>query len=164
MRKIKPFKVFKHPTLGYQSVKIGFSWPGLFFSGIWLLTKKLWGYAFVFLSISIFLSFMEAAFEKEESLAGMVLVLWLEIGVYIFVGVKGNEWRAANLQKRGFELIDTVQAETPMQQSQKSKKSEVRINYCYRFWALYYAKGHKGQIPLSLFQDDFPLHLQENMF
>jgi len=43
----------------------------------------------------------------------MVLVLWLEIGIYIFVGAKGNEWCAANLQKRGFELIDTVQAETP---------------------------------------------------
>lgn len=46
-------------------------------------------------------------------MAGMVLVLWLEIGLYIFVGAKGNEWRAANLQKRGFALIDTVQAETP---------------------------------------------------
>ena len=46
-------------------------------------------------------------------MAGMVLVLWLEIGIYIFVGAKGNEWRVINLQKRGFELIDTVQAETP---------------------------------------------------
>ncbi len=110
---MKTFKVFKHTTLGYQAVKIGFSWPGLFFSGIWLLVKRLWGYAFVFLSIAILLSFMEAAFEKEESIAGMVLVLWLEIGVYIFVGAKGNEWRVTNLQKRGFELIDTVQAETP---------------------------------------------------
>jgi len=42
-----------------------------------------------------------------------VLVLWLEIGIYIFAGAKGNEWRADNLLKRGFELIDTVQAETP---------------------------------------------------
>ncbi|MCJ7482497.1 MAG: DUF2628 domain-containing protein [Thermodesulfovibrionales bacterium] len=113
MEKIKTFKVFKHPTLGYQAVKVGFSWPGLFFSGIWLLLKQLWGYAFVFLSITLLLSFIEAGFEKEESIAGMVLVLWLEIGIYIFVGAKGNEWRAANLQKRGFELIDTVQAETP---------------------------------------------------
>lgn len=56
---------------------------------------------------------MEAGFEKEGNIAGMVLVLWLQIGLYIFVGVKGNEWCAANLQKRGFDLIDTVQAETP---------------------------------------------------
>jgi Protein of unknown function (DUF2628) len=94
-------------------VKVGFSWQGLFFSGIWLLVKKLWRHAFVFLSLSLLLSFMEAGFEQEKSIAGMVLVLWLEIGLYIFVGVKGNQWWATNLQKRGFELIDTVQAETP---------------------------------------------------
>ena len=94
-------------------MKVGFSWPGLFFSGIWLLLKQLWGYAFVFLSITLLLSFIEAGFEKEESIAGVVLVLWLEIGIYIFAGAKGNEWRADNLLKRGFELIDTVQAETP---------------------------------------------------
>jgi hypothetical protein len=92
---------------------VGFSWPGLFFSGIWLLLKQLWGYAFVFLSITLLLSFVEAGFEKEESIAGMVLVFWLEIGIYIFVGSKGNEWRSDNLQKRGFKLIDIVQAEIP---------------------------------------------------
>jgi hypothetical protein len=94
-------------------VKVGFSWPGLFFSGIWLLVKRLWGHTLLFLSLTLLLSFLEASFEKEESMAGMVLVLWLEIGIYIFVGAKGNEWRVINLQKRGFELIDTLQAETP---------------------------------------------------
>ena len=94
-------------------MKVGFSWPGLFFSGIWLLVKRLWGHTLLFLSLTLLLSFLEASFEKEESMAGMVLVLWLEIGIYIFVGAKGNEWRVINLQKRGFELIDTVQAETP---------------------------------------------------
>jgi hypothetical protein len=113
LKRIKTFKVFKHPVLGYQAVKVGFSWPGLFFSGIWLLLKQLWGYAFVFLSITLLLSFVEAGFEKEESIAGMVLVFWLEIGIYIFVGSKGNEWRSDNLQKRGFKLIDIVQAEIP---------------------------------------------------
>jgi hypothetical protein len=32
-------------------------------------------------------------------------------GLYIFVGFKGNEWRESNLQKRGFELVETLQAE-----------------------------------------------------
>lgn len=113
MKKINTFKVFKHPTLGYQAVKVGFSWPGLFFSGIWLLFKRLWGYAFIFFMISVVLSFIEAGFEKQKSLAGIVLVLWLEIGVYIFVGVKGNEWCVSNLQKRGFHLVETLHAETP---------------------------------------------------
>ena len=111
--KLKTFRVFQHNVFGYQAVKVGFSWPGLFFSGIWLLLKRLWGHALVFLSITIVLSFIETGFEKDQNIAGMVIVLWLEIGMYIFVGVKGNDWHAANLQKRGFELVNTVEAETP---------------------------------------------------
>ncbi len=110
---IKTFKVFKHSTLGYRAVKVGFSWPGLFFSGIWLLVKRLWGHALVFLSLTLLLSFLEVSFEQEENTAGRVLIIWLEIGLYIFVGSKGNEWSAVNLEKRGFEFIETVEAETP---------------------------------------------------
>ncbi len=28
--KMKTFKVYKHPTLGYDTVKVGFSWPVFF--------------------------------------------------------------------------------------------------------------------------------------
>lgn len=113
IHKKKPFKVFKHPASGYQAVKVGFSWPGLFFSGIWLLLKRLWGHALIFLSITLVFSYIETGFEKEENVFGMVLILWLEIGLYIIVGVKGNEWYAESLQKREFELIGIVEAETP---------------------------------------------------
>jgi hypothetical protein len=113
LKKIKTFKIYKHPVFGYQAVKVGFSWPGLFFSGIWLLLKRLWWYALAFFLISFVLSFMETGFEQQENIAGIVLVLWLQIGMYIFVGVKGNEWNEANLRKRGFDMVDTVQAETP---------------------------------------------------
>jgi len=41
------------------------------------------------------------------------MVLLLELGVYIFVGINGNEWYMTNLKQRGFEHIDTLQAETP---------------------------------------------------
>lgn len=67
----------------------------------------------VFLSLTLLLSFLEVSFEQEENTAGRVLIIWLEIGLYIFVGSKGNEWSAANLEKRGFEFIETVEAETP---------------------------------------------------
>jgi hypothetical protein len=113
LKKIKTFKIFQHPVFGYQAVKVGFSWPGLFFSGIWLLLKRLWWHALVFFLISFLLSFMEAGFEQEENITGLVLVLWLQIGMYILVGVKGNEWNENGLRKRGFVLVDTVQAETP---------------------------------------------------
>lgn len=113
IQKNRTFKVFRHPVSGYQAVKVGFSWPGLFFSGIWLLLKRLWWHAAVFLSITVLLSFIEAGFKKEDNMAGMILILWLEIGLYIIVGVKGNEWFANSLQKREFELVGIVEAKSP---------------------------------------------------
>lgn len=107
---MKIFKVFKHPTLGFRAVKVGFSWPGFLFSVIWLLIKKLWEHALIVISIFILLTLIEMFFDNAQT---SVMVLLLEFGVYIFVGVNCNEWRVINLQEHGFELIDTLQAKTP---------------------------------------------------
>jgi hypothetical protein len=50
---MKTFKVFRHPTLGFQAVKEGFSWPGFFFGPIWAFAKKLWGYAFLITATAV---------------------------------------------------------------------------------------------------------------
>ena len=107
---MKTFKVFKHPHLGYQAVKVGFSWPGFLFSGIWLLIKKLWGHSLIVIPIIILLASLDMFFKNPGT---SFMVLLLELGVYIFVGINGNEWYMANLKERGFEHIDTLQAETP---------------------------------------------------
>ncbi len=109
LKKMKTFKVFKHPALGYQAVKVGFSWPGFLFAVLWLLIKKLWGHALIVVSSIILLASIEMFFDNPQT---FVMVLLLELGVYIFVGVNCNEWHVNNLQERGFELIDTLQAET----------------------------------------------------
>jgi hypothetical protein len=109
LKKMKTFKVFKHPALGYRAVKVGFSWPGFFFAVLWLLIKKLWVHALIVVSSIILLASIEMIFDNAQT---FVMVLLLELGVYIFVGVNGNEWCATNLQEHGFELIDTLQAET----------------------------------------------------
>ena len=108
---MKNFKVFKHPVLGYRAVKVGFSWMGFLFPAIWLLIKKLWWQALIVIASVILLTFVEMFFDNPET---SVMVLLLEFGVYILVGVNGNEWCGINLQSHGFELLDTLQAETPL--------------------------------------------------
>ncbi len=83
---------------------------GFLFPAIWLLIKKLWWQALIVISSVILLTFIEMYFDNPET---SVMVLLLELGVYIFVGVNGNEWSGINLQAHGFELLDTLQAETP---------------------------------------------------
>jgi hypothetical protein len=107
---MKTFKVLKHSTLGYRAVKVGFSWPGFLFAVIWLLIKKLWGHALIVVSSIIMLTLIELFFDNTQT---SVMIILLEFGVYFFVGVNGNEWRTTNLQERGFEIINTLQAETP---------------------------------------------------
>ena len=88
-------------------------WSLLCHSVIWAFVKKLWGHGFGILGIIILFTLIEKAFENERSDAGTLLMILLQFIVYILVGFKGNEWRVNNLQKRGFELVDTLQAETP---------------------------------------------------
>jgi len=42
---MRTFNVYKHPTQGFEAVKVGFSSPAFFFGIIWMMVKKLWGFA-----------------------------------------------------------------------------------------------------------------------
>jgi hypothetical protein len=107
---MKTFKVLKHPNFGYRAVKVGFSWPGFLFTIIWLLIKKLWVHALIVIFSIVLLSAIDMIFNNTQT---YVMVFLLELGVYVFVGINGNEWRVTNSQAHGFELIDTLQAKTP---------------------------------------------------
>ena len=110
---MKTFRVFRHSTLGFEAVKVGYSWPGCFFTCIWAFIKKLWGYGLGLLGIIVFLTIIDGVFENEKSNIAKFVAFLFQIGLYIFVGFKGNEWRENNLRKRGFELVETIQAENP---------------------------------------------------
>jgi hypothetical protein len=109
---MKTFRVFRHPTLGLQAVKVGFSWPGAIFLGLWLLAKKLWSYAFAVITLSIALEAFEVLSVLQSP--GITLFVFLaQLGIGAYVGFQGNTLLMNDLQKRGFQLIATVQAETP---------------------------------------------------
>ena len=110
---MKTFYVYKHPTHGYEAVKQGFSWPAFFFNWLWAFIKKLWGIGFGFLGVMFILVFLETIFEEEGSAGGKLLMLLLQIGVFGGFGIKGNKWRRSSLQKRGFQQVKLVEAETP---------------------------------------------------
>lgn len=109
---MKTFDVYKHPTLGYQAVKQGFGWPAFFFTVIWAFVKKMWGIGFAFLGVIFLLTLVETAFEQAGSEGGVLVIFLARLALCIVVGVKGNDWRRGNLQKRGFENVRTVQSET----------------------------------------------------
>lgn len=114
---MKTFKVYKHPTQGFDAVKTGFSWPALFFGIIWMLAKKLWELAGLwFGAYVICLIVMSVASKSQESTAQAYVTLIVGFAywaLWLIPPINGNKWREANLSKRGYELLSTVQAETP---------------------------------------------------
>lgn len=114
---MKVFKVYKHPVSGYEAVKVGFSWPGFFWNGIWLLQKRLWGIAVLWFLGMFILVFIVQMTDKEEGggrqgIVDLAVVVW-NLAASLIPGFKGNGWRMASLGKYGFTLVQEVQAETP---------------------------------------------------
>jgi len=110
---VKVFKVYKHPEFGTEAVKVGFSWPAAFFIVIWMLAKKLWIYAGLWIAAYIVLLFIQDFALKSGSMVEILLVLTGHLVLALIPAFKGNEWRTKNLTNRGFEFVASVSADTP---------------------------------------------------
>lgn len=115
---MRTFKVYKHPAQGFEAVKEGFSWPAFCFGPLWLFVKKLWMFAVAWIVVSVILSSIEGISDEVGMVSGQMMVVYLiVVGVYLALWLipafKGNSWHSKNLLKRGYKLINTVQAEKP---------------------------------------------------
>ncbi|HVT19711.1 MAG TPA: DUF2628 domain-containing protein [Thermoanaerobaculia bacterium] len=104
---MRSFDVYHHPEQGFQAVKVGFSWPGLFFGGLWLLAKRLFKVWFLLVLVGSAASAVGAAMDNDAIQSVAVLIL------LVVVGFQGNSWRRENLEKRGYSPLGTVQASGP---------------------------------------------------
>jgi len=110
---VKVFQVYNHPELGAEAVKVGFSWPAAFFIVIWMLAKKLWIFAGIWIAAYIVLSIIQDSALKSGSIVAILVVLAGHFVLALIPAFKGNEWRTKNLTKRGFEFVASVSADTP---------------------------------------------------
>ena len=114
---MKPFNVYKHPTLGFEAVKVGFSWPAFSLGLIWMVGKRLWGFAGLWFGTTLVCVLIEAVTDKSQTgveQAGIYLLLVAAyLALWLIPPFKGNKWLEASLSNRGYNLVSTVQADTP---------------------------------------------------
>lgn len=122
---MKNYNIYKHSDGKIEAVKQGWSWPAFFFGGIWALIKQLWmvaGLIFAYAIISSIIiqsvtpSYDHYEYSGEDLSQAFLLQnisLLIQLGIAIFLGVKGNTLREANLIKRGYECIGNVNAVNP---------------------------------------------------
>ena len=113
---MKFFNAYRHPAHGFEAVKIGFSWPALFFGIVWMVVKRLWKFAGLWLLAYAACSLVEGVAKNLLAAATQASVHLLVVAAYIALWLvppfKGNKWRDEDLTKRGYQLLKTVQAET----------------------------------------------------
>lgn len=110
---MKEFQVYKHPIIGIETIKVGFSFPAFFFGWIWMFIKKLWGYGFLFLLLQfLFVIFSElATIAIKEGKFGMFFFTFIfGTSMLIIAGFNGNKWWQEDLLKHGFKSDYVVKA------------------------------------------------------
>ena len=123
---MKQFEIYSHPTLGFEAVKNGFSWPGFFFTCIWMLICRMWVGAIVIVAIYGVGSLAADAialtlgtddvdtmtFDEAEMIWFISQGLYALAGfaISVSVGINGNRWRRNVLARRGFTHEKSMQA------------------------------------------------------
>jgi Protein of unknown function (DUF2628) len=110
---LKAYKVYNHASLGAEAIKVGFSWPAALFIVIWMLVKKLWIIAGLWIVAYIVLTIIQDYAMKSGSVGTILVVLAGHLALSLIPAFKGNEWRIKNLEKRGFKFVASVSADTP---------------------------------------------------
>ncbi len=83
----------------------GFTWSAFLLTGFWLLFKRLWLAAF------LFVLFWGALFFARSSLgltSGAALLIECAIG--LFLGLEGQNMLMRKLQRQGWRLVDVIEA------------------------------------------------------
>jgi len=106
---MRNFALYHHPHRGYEAVKQGFSWPGFWFTWLWAFVKGLYVTGVVLLVAVVLLRVL--AETREPGLVWLAALGTLVVA--LGVGFKGNDWRETSLVNRGYQLMDTLQAENP---------------------------------------------------
>lgn len=110
---MKTFDLYRHPTLGYEAVKRGFTWPGFFIGAIWALSKRMWlGGALLLIAWTILLGGHSDAQTRGDP-GGALVTLVIMVVLALTAGMLGNGRWAQSLVRRGYEHLGTGDAEEP---------------------------------------------------
>lgn len=141
---MKTYKVFQHPDGRIEAVKQGWSWPAFFFGIIWAIVKKLWGLTGILFAIAVVLTIVSIAVDPVSINGGYYTQSQMQTSAFInlffnlitlvisiVLGKMGNQIRENNLTKRGYQLLNTIEAENPDQaiaNVKTSSNNDISIN------------------------------------
>ena len=117
---MRTFDIFSNGNGKHTAVKQGWSWPAFFFSWLWSLFSGLWIAAFLTFPVEIILNVVANVLNRETydraDLVGTAIaitIIAIFLGIRLLFGARGNVWRRARLERKGYSHFQSVQAESP---------------------------------------------------
>jgi hypothetical protein len=104
------YAIFLSEKQEHEAVKLGFSWPGFFFTWIWAICKRMPLRGIVILVLALILGGFAGSVGSNHS---TFLALIFVLPIRIFVALKGNEWRRNSLRERGYTYVSDIKAKEP---------------------------------------------------
>ncbi len=119
MSRLRIFTVHIKPAIAEpyehaEFVEEGFSWYAFFFTGLWLLYKRLWWQALLVMGIASVFGVMQV----QEILEPMSIVL-LQAALGMIVGYHANDWLRSRLKRSGYIVADIVSGENILRAEQR---------------------------------------------
>jgi ABC-type transport system involved in multi-copper enzyme maturation permease subunit len=118
----RTFEIFRHPLKDLKAAKVGFSWPGFFFTWIWALASRLWIIGALLFLFSLVFGLLPLLLSFQSPFETRVILTSLALLVKLVVGLKGNSWKGNALQFRGYEYIGSIKAANPADAIAKVKQ------------------------------------------
>lgn len=115
---MRTFRVYRHSNASVAAVKVGFSWPCFVFGVLWAAVKRLWALVANVIGLILLSHFIEEiAYNDGSDRAGMAVSAFLNVtfGVgWLVFSFMANGYREKILRARGYQLVATVKAESPL--------------------------------------------------
>src|SRR6266550_1301343 len=108
---LREFEIFTKPPIPATAVKRGFCWPGFFFTWIWAFTRGLWLHGALVLAAALAGGIVLIAMFNSNPIASTLLSLALQL----VVGMRGNSWRSAKLERVGYGFAGIIAAKSAPQ-------------------------------------------------
>jgi hypothetical protein len=90
------------PEDSYVLVKEGFCWPALFFGPLWALAHGMWVIFLLLVAAVVGIAF------APDLLGDGELPFWLCSGLFLLLGIFGNDLRQWSLLRSGYDLVSVV--------------------------------------------------------
>ena len=99
------YNIYTRADSKHEVIKVGFSWPGFFFTWIWAFVKGLWtpGLLVLLANFPVLILGFLLTHPAEQAVLDL-LFFPIQLTISLWLGFFGNKYREQSMGRRGYTL------------------------------------------------------------